>query len=341
MKEEKDKVTFQFNTLIGWLIAIGATLYVFTSFTYGLSEGSWVLSLLRLGNGIGASLLSAIAVSLILEKSTLNNKIKNAFIDLLNTNFPLSGLSSSRLQRLNKKIAAARTGKTEKAIDDSLYASREPCLLAFTNGLYHNYHKSTIKIYPEEDKSRFKKVVDMEYEVINENAYDNSVRIVLMLDTPGNIPVTNWREIFKIEKFKVNKEDLLEEVDRCVTFEEIPKENGMTYKYRIIFNRKLQNCKKHKVVIRYNYFSPIDDFIQGYRVNTPCKKFDHNVIMTPGQGRSQWNIKTNAYSTHWTENPNDRLICEHRTKQNCTVRSESWILPGAGYVIYFQKEKEV
>lgn len=335
MKNEKDKVTFKFDTLIGWLIVIGLVLYISTSFAYGLPEGSLGLSFLKLGNGIGASLLSAVAVSLILEKSTLNSKIKNAFVDLLNTNFPLVALSNNRLQNLNKKIAAARTGKTEKAINESLYASLEPDLLKFTNGLYYSYHKSTIKIYPQDDKNCFEKVVDMEYEVINDNSYDNCVKIELMLDTPKNIQITHWSELFTIEKFRINDDNLIKEVNNCVRMEEIPKEDGMTYKYRITFNRKLQNCKKHKVIIRYKYISPIDDFIQGYTITTPCKKFEHNVIMNSGKNQAQWNIKTNAYST------NDHLVREHRTKQNCTVTSESWVLPGAGYVIYFQKEKEM
>ena len=340
MRDNKEKITVKFNTLIIWISALSGLIYIATSFKYGLNDDSFILSVIELFNSISETILSAVAVSLILEKSTINDKIKNAFIDLLNTNFPLHSYSPQKLEELNCKIACIRSDNNDKDMKKSLYAALEPQLLSFTSGLYYNYHNSTVKISPDEKSGYFNKTVEMEYEVVNANSYNNHIKIELMLYTVNDQPISKASDIFSIEKFEVNNTNLIKEASSCLELKEIPAEDGVTYKYHIIFYRKLQNCKIHRVKIRYKYISPITDLIQSYRVGLPSKRFEHNIIVNHNaNSKSLWDIKTNAYSTRWDDNPLNRLSVEHRTKQNCTVKSDSWVLPGAGYVIYFTKEK--
>ncbi len=339
-KQGEDKITIEFKTIILWIIIIGLPIYILTSFKYNFKDDDIELAILNLINGIAATLLSAVAVSLILEQSTINDKIKNAFKDLLQLDFPIEGYSIDNLNTLNVKVACERCNQIvqRNELSNSIY-TLEPQLLKLAEGLYFNHHTSIVKVTPLQDQKCFKKNVEMEYEIVNNHSSDNHVRVELALNPVDNKPIKQVSDVFKITKFTINDTDLINEVDSYLSLTNIPKSDTSTYEYKISFDRPLQMCQAHKVILHYEYISPINDFAQGYKLMYPAKNFCHEIVLNHDPiTREAWNIRLNAFSMNCSTNDNYVLKAKQNTKQTCNVKADDWVLPGSGYYLYFSKD---
>ena len=290
-------------------------------------------------NTIGMTLLSAGFVSVVVELSTIQNVIDKAIANIMNAEFPINHFSDEKLNYINKRVAAARCKTDLEFIQNSIY-ELEPYMIESIRGLYYNYHNMKQIINPDEANGCFIKEMKYTYEVINRFELENRVRHTFKLyNLKPNMTKDELMQEFKVSEFKINSTDLIDEAEKYFTFEELGKNSGEGYDYLVVFCRKLQACKKHKVVIQFEYKTPIYDTTSAFKLLLPSKSIEHKIfIKNERNAATEWKIHGNAYTSFFCGNNNENgFSVSNDLDTNMTIKFEKWCIPGAGYVISYIK----
>ena len=344
MRKDKDidifQVTINLFTTTKFMVFGGLTCIVIPNLVPDnfLLQHVIIATFLEIAEIIGSTLFSAGLVSVLVEISTIKELVKNALNNVFLGDLPLDSYSSERLNEINCSIAAKRGNVDKEFIKKSIY-SLEPRLIELLNGLYYNYYNAYYVITPDEKRGVFKKHVTLDYEIINKYENDNKVcHCVSLYDIEGN--ETKCNRNFKITNFKINKTDLTSEVEQYTQYSEINAPTS-SYQYCVKFERKLQNCKSHKIKLEFEYEVPIDDISQIFRTTLPCKRTEHTIYMKNDiDGSNQWKVHGTAFTSFYCRDDESEngFHVEQKVDTNLKINFKNWCIPGAGYVVYFSKK---
>lgn len=335
-------VKVKVKSVTAGLIILGLLFILLAQLQVDLTKYTYWKVMSDLLSVIGTTLFSAGLVSVIIEISTIKNIVKIALNELLDCNFPLESYSDENLAYLNKRIASIRSERdmTVEYIENSIY-SLEPKMLEMSSGLYYSHHIRHTTVIPDVKNNVFRKSVVLKYELINNFGLDNKIFHSFMLyDTSPNMTDEERKKKFKVTKFTINKDDLTGEVDNLISINSIKRSNKTTYEYEVIFNRKLQTCKKHKVTLEFEYEVPIFDVTQTYKANLPCKRLEHTThIKMDVTTKEEWGLQGSAFTSFFcdTSEKDSGFEVEQNEDTLIKVNFNNWVIPGAGYVIYFKR----
>lgn len=333
---QKVKVHFSATTIAVIIALFGFILLLITSFDWKTDADWYIVVLYNILSCLGTTLLSVGLVSILVELSTIQSVVTKAIKSVYTGDVPLEQYSESHLKKLKNRISAHLLSGTVNKLQKSVY-SLEPQLLELTNNLYYEYHSMNCDIYPDDSKGIFTKKIKIEYKIINEYNLENSVRLGLSLYNLQE-GMTNDQRIsgVRIKKFMVNKTDLINDSQIVKNIILTDVDDHYEYDYVYSFERPLQKCKEHTVILEYEYDTAQSDLTQSWKLKYPCKKIQHTVTI---KGNNQWNLKANAFASFY--HANSKLETRFNVEQSidkCTkVVFDEWTIPGAGYVVSYNK----
>lgn len=293
-----------------------------------------VFDIIKLLSGVA---LSSGFLTLLLEISTVKDvvlDVYNAFMrQVLKANFDLSTYSKETLDNLQKNILIQKNDKKIDAqmLDDSVYVL-EKNLNTLLLGLFYKNDDATYRIIPDEERQVFTKKVSISYTIFNYfKLKNNRIKFELNFDKNGSEDITKK---INVTKFVINNTDLTLAVSELITPQEIPDKN----KYRVIFEKPLQECLKHDVKIEYEYEVPMTDFTQSFKLLLPCKRFCHKILLD-GKDMKNWELTINGFASFFYAESEieDQFKVLRPTTHNAEIQFNKWILPGAGYVVSFRR----
>lgn len=328
------------------ILIIGVSFYILVQYILNtqLEMGNEFKMFLEVVKLLAGTLISTGLISLFLNISSVKQSMENTIIrtyrefmgNILKANFDLDGYDKEVLEKLKSRIVLHNSKNSvldATMLENSIY-SLEKMLVNFTKGLYIEYHERTTIITPDEGKQVFKKKVMTKYKVVNLFELPNKVEFEFSLMEGTDTS----KENFYFSNFIINSTDLSKEIDKCVSVETSSEANYNTYKYKVMFCRPLSKCKEHIVKITFEYEVPMFDLTHTYRVSTPCKKLNHNIILD-GKEASDWEIIVSGFAPGINDNIEEgkNYIVSLLTSSNAQVNFNDWILPGEGYVIILKK----
>ena len=349
---EKDIEIKTTLTVVTRLMLIsGLFLFLITYFISStVLDGHPMLSAFRdASKNIGLTLFSAGLISALVEMSTITSVVRNALEKLVLGDFPFDKFSIDRLAELNKQIAVKRSGKDDfkvNQLDKTIYLL-EPKLLNDSTGIYYEYHRNTTIITPDESGRVFKKWVSLEYKLINRFKEPHSIKFCISLvNNSENMTDNDIRECFKLEKFEVfcstdvepNENKLKNKLinhnlENLVEVESIEKKPHSTYKYRVKIECPIENVATCLVKAAYSYNVPMSDPIQSFKLNHPCREFEHTISIQD----NDWEIMADAYTAFFfTEDENDYRV-KQDVPNSVNIKFKNWAVTGAGYMAMFFK----
>lgn len=352
MIDKEDKATsfiFTWKLLTASLFISGILLFVFVQIINGIMNGTvkdptfWVGGLLDFVKYVSFLLISTGTISVIMKTSTLYNHFFKLYNDLLkrvlNADLDLSGYSVEILRNLKRKvIMKIYDNKIDtKILDDSVYCLDEN-FDKLILGLYHESHEATFWINPDDEKHVFKKKVNYTYNIHNNFALENHVRLMVSFLKENHI---NTREEklrkVQINKFKINGTNLLPELQDILDVKELEGYNTIA-SYAIILQRTLQDCVNHNVEINYEYDVPMCDFTQSFKLVLPCKYFRHKIFLE-GNNINKWEIDAQGFASFFNDGSSiqDQFSVSLPSHTSAEIEFKNWVIPGAGYVISFRK----
>ena len=324
-------------TTISWCIAaIGAALILVTAIDWGTEISTWVQFLLTAAECLGTTLLSVGLVSLLVEISTINEIVDKAMKHVLDGDVPVDHYSRSHLTKLKDRMAAQLAEVTETRLKKSAY-SLEPHLLELTKGLYYEYHNMSCEIYPKDSSGLFTKKMKIEYKIINHYEIPNCIRLGLSLyDLEENMTDEQRLAGVKIKTFMVNGTDL--RADPLVTkrIQHLDVDGLYEYDYTYLLERPLQTCREHIVKLEYEYDTRQSDLTQTWKLVYPCKKTQHTITI---KGTNEWALKATAFAAfyHMKSTIKDSFKVEQSLDKHTKIEFDEWAVPGAGYVVSYNK----
>ncbi|MBQ8188510.1 MAG: hypothetical protein IJZ44_01900 [Lachnospiraceae bacterium] len=289
---------------------------------------------------IASALFSAGLVSVIVEISTIKNLVSDAFVKILEGEFPVDGLSKETLHKIDKRVAATITNMPEGKIDDTVYRY-ERHLLELVSSKYYAYHNFTYHIIPDEKNNCFLVKVKINYKMVNENMMDNTFDLRMKLyNLQENMTVEECVDLLDVKEVVINNKPV--ELDNIISAEPVrhETESSTYYDYKVRLFKELSN-KKNTIRAEFSYKVPLHDICQAFRVSTPCKELEHKFYIEPDiQTGEEWIIKANAYSTFYhnqsDENSNYKVVQD--TDTSLIIRYKDWALVGNGYCVFYQKK---
>lgn len=329
--KEKINVKMDVSVISIFLIILGLGMYITTYiFTWNTEwEGYRIMT-----QQLGMTILSAGAVSVIVEISSIKSYVKNSIKDILHGNFPFSSYSNEVLKDINIAVAKERcgVGVTKEDLNSSVYEF-EPKLLNYAENIFYEYHKSKCVIQIDSNKNVFHKKYEMSFEVVNRYGKENYMSFAVLLCKPTNISYDEISKYFRVSKFLINKTDLTSSVYSYIEAEEISKQTSSEYDCKITFCYKFQDCETHKITLHYEYDIPISDTIQVYKIAKPSKKLDHELFIEEKNGNN-WSVKANAFTAFFVSSnvEESSFSVEQTVPTNVKISFNDWAIPGAGYV---------
>lgn len=348
LKKESDKdtnieVKVKITTLTKWLCILGIIMLIFANISFPSEWSSlwWFDMLLKVFNIVGSTSLSAGAVSLIVETSTIKGIVSNSIKQLMNCDFPIRSYSNEVLAKLKKRIAAQMA---EKEIQGERLLETPYCyeqfLQQYIDDIYYEKHKITHHITPKETSNLFHSKVRLEYVIINENQKENIFRFALQLyKEREDLTLEECFNHFKINCFKINGQDI-DVKDYCnITCVEHNYESRY-FDYKIVMQYTLERtCKRVKIEAEYEYDSPIFDISHSFHFTRPCKQAEHKYYINEDEStQKKWFLHTQAFSTfyHKQTDENSNFKVEANSDSSVTVQYTKWALVGNGYMLVFQ-----
>lgn len=292
----------------------------------------------QVANVLGTTLLATAVVSIVLEYSSIKSTVNAAIKNMLEGDINLDSFSDNSLNRFGKKVAIQRSKLDikEDDLDRSIY-TLESQLLGLLDNTYYEYHNSTIYLNPDKDKNVIHKKVKMDYLIMNKYENENYIdHEFLVFNNPDDKNGDNWKENISINNFRINDTDLTNEAKSYLRIEKIPPKEHKYYQSKISFYRKLQDCKKHKVKLEFEYDIPITDNIQAFKVVKPAKRLEHTFIMTNEENAEKLGFSANAFTSFYCSE-GEKFKIEAMNDTDVKIRFEDWIIPGAGYVVIIKK----
>lgn len=335
------KISMNFNSkAISIIITIfGLILLIITSaIEIGEETATIKLFLFNITSSVGMTLLSAGLVSILMEISTVESVVDKAIRNVFSVDVPLDSYSETHLKKLKDQISSHISKRTPDELKKSVY-KLEPHLLSLTNGLYYEYHNIRCTVIPKDKENVFLKKVTMMYKIVNEHDLDNKVKIGISLyDYKPNMTEDERLKSVTIKKFEVNQTNLINDSDISKTIEVLNSDDSYEYDYRYVFERPLQKCKEHEVLLEYEYVTTQNDLTQSWKLMYPCKKTEHIVCIK--ERNSSWILKANAFASfyHHSSELEKNFKVDQTVDNNARVEFGDWTIPGAGYVISFVKK---
>ena len=305
----------------------------------------------RFPRNIGLTLFSAGLISALVEMSTITSVVQKALEKLVLGDFPFEKFSNERLAELNKQIAVKRCEKEDfkvSQLDKTIYFL-EPKLLNDSVGFYYEYHKDTTIIEPDESKQIFKKWVNLEYKLINRFKEPNSIKFCISLVTNSDdMTDKDIREYFKIENFEIlcspdvehNEKKLRnklvnQDFDSLIKIESIEKKPHSTYKYLVIIEYPIENVATCLVKLTCSYYVPMSDPVQSFKLNHPCKEFEHIITVK----NDNWEIMADAYTAFYFTDENKEYQVRQNIPNSVSIIFKNWAVTGAGYMAFLENKQ--
>lgn len=301
---------------------------------------------------IALTLISAGLISALVEMSTITTVVKNALQKLVSGDFLFDKFSEERLTELNRQLAVQRSGKCDLKADqlDKTIYFLEPKLLEDSVGIYYEYHRTTTIIQPDEENKMFNKWVSAEYRLNNRFKEPHSIKLCISLvNNSENLSDEDIRKLFKIEKFEIycapeeesddkNLENKLIENDleSLVQIEAIEKKPHTTYNYMIKIEYPIENIATCLVKLQYSYNIPMSDPLQSFKLNHPCKEFEHTITIRD----SNWEIMADAYTAFFFTDENRDYQVSQNVPSSVSIVFKDWALTGAGYMALLFRNKQ-
>lgn len=293
---------------------------------------------------IALTLFSAGLISVLVEVSTITSVVQKALERLVQGNFPFDKFSNDRLLELSKQIAVKRSEKDDLKVgqlEKTIYCL-EPELLNDSIGVYYEYHKDTTIIQPDEAKHVFQKWVNLEYKLINRFKDPYTIQFCISLvNNSENITDEDIRKFFKIEKFEIlcssevepNEKKLKnrvteQDLNNLVQIEVITKKPHTTYNYLVKIKYPLENVATCVVKLTCSYEIPMSDPIQSFKLNHPCKEFEHNIFIQ----KDNWEIMADAYTAFFFTDDNKEYQVRQNVPNSVSIVFKNWAVTGAGYM---------
>lgn len=348
------EIKAKLTTVTYTMIICGFLIFVVTYIPdQGTKDGYPVLAaFIDAFRNIALTLFSAGLISALVEVSTITSVVQSALERLVHGNFPFDEFSNDRLLELSKQIAVKRSEKEDfkvEQLEKTVYCL-EPELLNDSVGVYYEYHKDSTVIQPDESRHVFQKWVDLEYKLINRFKKPHTIKFCISLvNNSENITGEDIRNYFKMVKFEIlysgeiesneenmEKKVIEQELGNLVQIEPIKKKPHSTYNYMVSLEYPLENVATCVVKLTYSYEVPMSDPIQSFKLNHPCKKFEHNIYVQ----KDNWEIAADAYTAFFFTDENKEYQVKQKVPNLVSIVFDNWAVTGAGYMALLYKKKQ-
>lgn len=334
MKKERS-VNFKLNakaiSFIFFLTGIG--LIAISSVEFQKPFSWWESWGKATANNAGTTLLVAGVISFLMEISTLRDFFQGLLKNILNDEFPFDAYSRENLMNFRNSLSAYLSGRDIDAINlskDTIYRY-ENKLLELATGLYYEYHNAKYMIYPRESEGKIRINATLDYKIINQFGEKNEIRFKTR--TYAN-DEEEAKKSFKLQELKINNQ--LIETKELVYIEKIEKqEESNFYDYKVKIKKDLGKGKVTIVHMKYEYYLPISDRMQNYKITLPCLKMEHEIGM-----KEQWELRGSAYTAFYIkqESSDSKFKIEQSSPDLIRIKFNDWVFPGGGYSIYYDKK---
>lgn len=284
-------------------------------------------------NNAGTTLIVAGVVSFLMEISTLKNFFRSLLQNILNEDFPFEAYSKENLIKFKKSISAYLSGDDmdkDYLCEKTVY-SFENKLLEIASDLYYEYFNADYVVYPKEEEGKIRINATLDYKIVNRFDKQNDIRFKTKTYA-GN--EQEAKDSFSLKKLLINKKPV--DTKELVTIEKI--EKGLEsnfYDYKVKIKKDLGKARFTTVHMEYEYFLPISDRLQNYKVTLPCQKMEHVIRIKGG-----WALRGSAYTAFYTkqDDPDCKYMIEQKDQDLIRIRFKDWVLPGGGYSIYYDNK---
>lgn len=330
-----DNIGFKLNAkavcVLFFIIGIG--LIAISNVTFKNPFSWWTSWGKATANNAGTTLLVAGVISFLLEISTLNNFFQGLFKNILNDNFPFDAYSRENLinfrNSLSAYLAEADINATE--LSQKTIYSYEDKLLELSKGLYYEYHKAKYTVYPQEQEGKIRIIASLDYKIINRFGEKNEIRFKTKAFATS---AEEAKKSFNLQKLIINKQKI--STNDLVNVEKIEKqEDSNFYDYKVWINKDLGKVISSTVHMEYEYFLPITDRLQNYKITLPCLKMEHDIRI-----KNSWELRGSAYTAFYLrqESPDCKFKIEQTAADSISIKFNDWVFPGGGYSIYYDKK---
>ncbi|MBR6383752.1 MAG: hypothetical protein IKS56_07185 [Lachnospiraceae bacterium] len=289
---------------------------------------------------LGTTLVSAAIVSFLIEISTIKKYAKASIDDVLSADYPLDAYSDNRLKDINLLTAAKLGNISKEDINSSLYNLNNN-LVDLLDEIYYKDYYTIYTIKPDEKNGVTHKIIRQQYTLINKYEKENQVRFKLSLRIDdSNKSEDEIKKLVKITKFIVNKTNLIDETKdgRLFTVEKQDLSSNKIYTHEITFERKLQKCCEHKVILEYEYDDIFEDDEIIYRLMRPSMKTEIDINVDD----NDWILTGTAFTAfYYKQDDNHGFSVSYKSKSFMSVKFNDWCIPGAGFMVKFKKKEEI
>lgn len=347
MKKHRKKrnVSFQISkgVLAAVVILIGILIIALSSFNYKKTVDLWLNFGKSILNSIGCTLVSAGFISLCLELSTIKSLVSDSIKGLMTGEGVIDHYTDTELTRLENEILNRKMqiASSDIVLTDSLY-KYDRNLLDLLNSNYYEYHESTTILTPDSNNSVFLKHVTVEYKLINVSGIAYRGMFTWKSNSPiEDLSDDNIDQIFSIKQLVVCGEDCLDKKNAIVPHvSSISCNEYDTYDYLISINLPESTNREYTVKCIVEYYIPLNDISQIYRMRIPCKKFKHDFhINEDTSNKDKWKISGNAFTSFFIDQnlPDSNFRLDQNIYNAIKINFTDWSLPGSGYVIVSEK----
>ncbi len=279
----------------------------------------------------GTTILVAGIISLLIEISTLKNFFQDSMKNILNEDFPFSAYSEENLVNFKNLISSYLIGNTmskEELKKDTIY-SYEDQLLQLAKGKYYDYHRAEYTVYPDEEKEMIRINATIDYRIINKEGEKNEIRF-----KTKSYALKDTQDSFNLKKLTINRQEV--ETKNLVKIERIDKqEESNFYDYKVKIEKDLGKIKKNDVHIEYEYWVPMYDKLQNYKITLPCRNLVHRIRI-----KNNWELRGSAYTAfYYRQGEADaKYKIEQSLPDAISINFNGWIFPGAGYSVYYDQK---
>lgn len=284
-------------------------------------------------NNAGTTLLVAGVISFLMEISTINSFFQGLLKNILNDQFPFDAYSKENLVNFRNAISAYLSDRKmdAKELSQNTIYSYEDKLLELSKGLYYEYHTAKYTVYPQEGDGKIRINATLDYKIINRFGEKNEIRFKTKTYADSEMEAKNS---FRLQKLVINKQSI--NTDNLVSIEKIEKqEDSNFYDYKVKIKKDLGKAKSTTVHMEYEYFLPITDRLQNYKITLPCLKMEHEIRI-----KNAWELRGSAYTAFYLrqEFADSKFKIEQSASDIMRIKFNDWVFPGGGYSIYYDKK---
>lgn len=334
-EDNRNNIRFKLNAkaICALFFFIGIGLIAISNVTFKNPVSWWASWGKATANNAGTTLLVAGVISFLMEISTINSFFQGLLKNILNDQFPFDAYSKENLINFRNAISAylSESEMDANELSQNTIYSYEDRLLELSKGLYYKYHTAKYTVYPKEEEEKIRINATLDYEIINRYGEKNEIRF--KTKTYANSE-EDAKKSFKLQKLKINKQNI--DTANLVSIEKIEKqEDSNFYDYKVKIKKDLGKVKSTTVHMEYEYFLPITDRLQNYKITLPCLRMEHEIRI-----RNEWELRGSAYTAFYLrqEAPDSKFKIEQSASDIMRIKFNDWVFPGGGYSIYYDKK---